>query len=219
MADDPQPQGDAQDEANEQQDLTLSQDEVDALLGGGSPAPTEPADEDQQPAAEGFAQSEEELAAEAAMLAAAEAEERGEDSPLLTDDVLNRLFGESSTESTPGPASFDVEEVDLEGDDKPTRFGAAHAPAAAPKPIREGAGESVRELDLLADVVLTVCAEIGRSEMTIEDVLKLGPGSLIELDKLAGEPVELLVNDRRIARGEVVVVDDSFGVRITELGP
>lgn len=79
--------------------------------------------------------------------------------------------------------------------------------------------QRVGDLDLLADVVLVVSAEIGRADMTLEEVLKLRPGSLIELDKLAGEPVELFVNDRCIARGEVVVVDDNFGIRITELGP
>ncbi|MCC7491351.1 MAG: flagellar motor switch protein FliN [Fimbriimonadaceae bacterium] len=91
-------------------------------------------------------------------------------------------------------------------------------PSSATDSQRKPSANSVGELDLLAEVVLILSAELGRTEMTIEEVLKLGPGSLIELDKLAGEPVELFVNDRCIARGEVVVVDDSFGVRITELG-
>jgi flagellar motor switch protein FliN/FliY len=55
--------------------------------------------------------------------------------------------------------------------------------------------------------------------MTIEEILKLGPGSVIELEKLAGEPVDVLVNDWLIARGEVVVIDDRFGVRITDVIP
>lgn len=248
MADDPQPEGE-QPEQPGNDDLPLSQDEVDALLSGGGPAAPEPAADDA--AAEAMpTQSDAEAAAEAAMLAALESDtpltqeevdalaaaalesagaaagEPQEDeppaSPLLTDDVLDRLFGEAAPGpptggSQPTPLGFD--DVELEPEEKPTRFSAAAAHTAAPSPIREGTGETVRDLDLLAEVVLTVCAEIGRSEMTIEEVLKLGPGSLIELDKLAGEPVELLVNDRRIARGEVVVVDDSFGVRITELGP
>ncbi len=207
MADDPQPEGDEQEPDAPHEDLTLSQEEVDALLSGGAAA--EPA----QP------ESEVEAAAAAALLAAAAAESAGESNPLLTDEVLSRLFADS-----PGTAPADapeppVPDEDLFGESKRTRFSGAAAPAAQPLPIREGTGESIKDLDLLAEVILTVCAEIGRSEMTIEEVLKLGPGSLIELDKLAGEPVELLVNDRRIARGEVVVVDDSFGVRITELGP
>jgi flagellar motor switch protein FliN/FliY len=59
--------------------------------------------------------------------------------------------------------------------------------------------------------------ELGRSSLTVEEILELGPGSVVELNKLAGEPVDILVNDRLIARGEVVVVDENFGVRITEI--
>jgi flagellar motor switch protein FliN/FliY len=86
-------------------------------------------------------------------------------------------------------------------------------------PFSPGArpGERVSDFDLLNDVVLTVRAELGRTHITIEDILKLGAGSLVELNKLAGEPIDLYVNDRLIARGEVVVVDENFGVRVTEI--
>ena len=67
------------------------------------------------------------------------------------------------------------------------------------------------------NVPLRVSVELGRSSMTVEAVLALGPGSVVELNKLAGEPVDVLVNDRLIARGEVVVVDENFGVRVTEV--
>ncbi|MPZ98552.1 MAG: flagellar motor switch protein FliN [Dehalococcoidia bacterium] len=67
------------------------------------------------------------------------------------------------------------------------------------------------------DVQMRVSVELGRSSMSVEDVLALGPGSVVELNKLAGEPVDILVNDRLIARGEVVVVDENFGVRVTEI--
>jgi flagellar motor switch protein FliN/FliY len=72
-------------------------------------------------------------------------------------------------------------------------------------------------IDLLLDVKMPVSIELGRTEMPISEVLTLGPGSVVELDKLAGEPVDLLVNDKIIAKGEVVVVDENFGVRITML--
>lgn len=72
-------------------------------------------------------------------------------------------------------------------------------------------------IDLLLDVQLEVSVELGRSHMNIRDVLALRGGSLIELDKLAGEPVDVSVNGTLIARGEVVVVDEKFGVRITEV--
>jgi flagellar motor switch protein FliN/FliY len=72
-------------------------------------------------------------------------------------------------------------------------------------------------MDLLLDVPLDVSVELGRARMTIQDLLALGPGSVIELDKIAGEALDILVNDRLVARGEAVVVNDKFGVRITDI--
>lgn len=74
-----------------------------------------------------------------------------------------------------------------------------------------------KNIDLLMDVPMQVTVELGRRTMMIRDVLELGTGSIIELDKLAGEPVDLLVNQKLIARGEVVVIDESFGVRVTDI--
>jgi flagellar motor switch protein FliN len=76
---------------------------------------------------------------------------------------------------------------------------------------------SQHTMDLLLDVQLDLSVELGRSAMPVKEVLQLGPGSVVELDKLGGEPVDVLVNGRLIARGEVVVVDENFGVRITEI--
>jgi flagellar motor switch protein FliN/FliY len=78
-------------------------------------------------------------------------------------------------------------------------------------------GDLANPLDLIMDLPLGVTVELGRSRMTIREVLALGPGSVIELDKLAGEPADLLVNGKPLARGEVVVIDESFGIRITEI--
>jgi flagellar motor switch protein FliN/FliY len=74
-----------------------------------------------------------------------------------------------------------------------------------------------QNIDLLMDVELPVSIELGRTKMNIADILALGPGSVVELDKLVGEPVDLLVNQKCVARGEVVVVEESFGLRITQL--
>jgi|SRR3954471_7423680 len=79
------------------------------------------------------------------------------------------------------------------------------------------AGPGERRMDLLLDVPLDVSVELGRARMTIQDLLALGPGSVIELDKIAGEALDILVNDRLVARGEAVVVNDKFGVRITDI--
>jgi flagellar motor switch protein FliN/FliY len=74
-------------------------------------------------------------------------------------------------------------------------------------------------IDLLSDVELNVKIELGRAEMLIEDVLRIGEGSVVELDKLAGDPVDVLVNDRLVARGEILVLNDNFCVRISEIIP
>jgi flagellar motor switch protein FliN/FliY len=80
----------------------------------------------------------------------------------------------------------------------------------------EKAGEP-RRLDMLLDLPLDVSVELGRTRMSIQELLALAPGSVIELDKVAGEPLDILINDRLVARGEAVVVNDKFGVRITDI--
>jgi len=72
-------------------------------------------------------------------------------------------------------------------------------------------------IDLLMDVSLRVTVELGRTRMQLAQILELQHGSVVELDRLAGDPVDIFVNDCMVARGEVVVVDDKFGVRITEM--
>jgi flagellar motor switch protein FliN/FliY len=81
----------------------------------------------------------------------------------------------------------------------------------------ENNNDQTRRLDLLLDVPLDIAVELGRARMSIQDLLALGPGSVIELDKIAGEALDILVNDRLVARGEAVVVNDKFGVRITDI--
>ena len=80
-----------------------------------------------------------------------------------------------------------------------------------------GAGRSSRSLDLLHDVEMGVTAELGRTRMTVRDLLSLTPGAVVELDRAAGSPVDVLVNGTLIARGEVVVIDEEFGIRISEI--
>ena len=82
-----------------------------------------------------------------------------------------------------------------------------------------GKADKVKEanLDLILDIPLSVTVELGRSKMLINDLLQLGQGSVIELTKLVGEPLEVLVNDKLVARGEVVVVNEKFGVRLTDI--
>jgi len=109
---------------------------------------------------------------------------------------VSMSMGESAA-ARPGPAAV-----------SPVQFQPFEA-----QPVPQGG----TNLDLLLDVTLRVSVELGRSELTLRDVLALGPGSIVELDRLAGESVDILVNNRLIARGEVVVVDENYGVRVTEI--
>jgi flagellar motor switch protein FliN/FliY len=90
----------------------------------------------------------------------------------------------------------------------------AHFPDLEPAPSRK---QNMRELDFLLDIPLEVSVELGSTSMLVNDLLQLGQGSVIELNKLAGEPLEILVNHTLIARGEAVVINEKFGVRITDI--
>jgi flagellar motor switch protein FliN/FliY len=100
-------------------------------------------------------------------------------------------------------------------------FAAADAgmPAAAGggEAARGGAPAGIQSLDFILDIPLKVTAELGRTRMSIREILQLAQGSVVELSKFAGEPLEVLINDKLIARGEVVVVNEKFGVRLTDI--
>lgn len=90
-------------------------------------------------------------------------------------------------------------------------------PSLAPSGMK---GQMPTNIDILLDVQMVLTVELGRTKKYVKDILSLGEGSIIELDKLAGEPVDLLVNGKLIAKGEVVVIDENFGVRVTDIvGP
>ena len=95
-------------------------------------------------------------------------------------------------------------------------------PQAQPASFQAFAGTSGTVVEpgnigLLMDVSLPLSVRLGTARMTVRDILAIGPGSVIELDRAAGEPVDLFVNEKLIARGEVVVIDDNFGIRIVEI--
>lgn len=99
--------------------------------------------------------------------------------------------------------------------------GTMNAPVVQAAQLSQLAGSlpagSGNNLELLMDVPLQVTVELGRTNKMVKEVLALGPGSVLELDKLAGEPVDILVNEKPIAKGEVVVIDENFGIRVTEI--
>ena len=94
------------------------------------------------------------------------------------------------------------------------------APAATADeriPVEPGLPPSSDRLELLLDIPLNLSVELGRSKMSIQELLQLSPGAAVELDKNAGDPLDIMVNGRLVARGEAVVVNDKFGVRITDI--
>jgi len=91
------------------------------------------------------------------------------------------------------------------------------AQTPAPPAVPEINGSQDSNLDRILDIPLVLSAQLGNTRMLIKDLLQLGPGSIVELDKLAGEPLEVLVNERLVARGEVVMVNEKFGIRLTDV--
>jgi flagellar motor switch protein FliN/FliY len=111
-------------------------------------------------------------------------------------------------------AKLSTETASADADATPEESRPATAPAAAPS---RGVASDIENIDLILDVQLSVVARLGQVEMPISEVLALGPGAIIEVGRSVEEPVELFVNEKLIARGEVVVVDEKFGLRITEI--
>ncbi|MDR1545270.1 MAG: flagellar motor switch protein FliN [Deltaproteobacteria bacterium] len=132
-----------------------------------------------------------------------------DEKPNLTQSDLDRLMsddpGLAQDWGDPGPTSLPAAGDAASGD---------RSPFGPPPPQIDGAA---RPLDFILDIPLEISVELGRTRMIINDLLQLGQGSVIELSKLAGEPLEIFVNGKLVARGEVVVVNEKFGVRVTDI--
>lgn len=151
---------------------------------------------------------------------------------LLSQDDINAalaaagLEAPAAIEAPPEPV-VNTPDVAVEAFAEVARQVGETAPAAAPASLRafdipdldpRGLDSAASQaIDLLRDVELDVKIELGRSRMLVDDVLRLGEGSVVELDKLAGDPVDVFVNNRLVARGEVLVLNDNFCVRINEI--
>ena len=143
------------------------------------------------------------------------------------DTAADALIDQASIDELLKQASFEDPASYMEAAVAAATPAAASAPAGAVLPDTAGfklpnfqqvmQDAQVSSIDLLRDVELNVKIELGRSRMLVEDVLKLSEGSVVELDKLAGDPVDVFVNDRLVARGEVLVLNDNFCVRINEI--
>jgi len=208
------PDEDAQPEQPPQGDAAASSEEgVDAAEAQRAPeeAAEQSADAAEAPSGgaaveEGDAAAAEEGAAEATGEApATEAERLAQEALLAAQQAVADLAGGDG-----GAASDAGGEAGEGAAAQPLALDAldAEAPQGAPPP--EG-------IDLLSDVNLDVRIELGRTTMFVEDVLKLSEGAVVELDKLAGDPVDIYVNDRHVARGEVLILNDNFCVRVSEI--
>lgn len=94
---------------------------------------------------------------------------------------------------------------------------AAEGVAEAASAAATGASSEANQLDFILDVALQVTVEVGRARMTIQDLLQLGQGSVVELEKLAGEPLDIYINGKPVARGEAVIVNEKFGIRVVDI--
>ena len=123
--------------------------------------------------------------------------------PLLDGDTVRAAVALALTPWPGSPAPYGLQPIG--------ELASQSTPAAPAAPARRAG------LDLLHDVEMEVSAELGRTRMSVRELLSLSPGAVVELDRAAGSPADLLVNGRLIARGEVVVIDENFGLRITEI--
>ena len=120
-------------------------------------------------------------------------------------------------------ASALEEQAVEEAEDDPWAAALEEQADATPAPITQLADDgnprpdSELDLDMVLDIPVTISMEIGRTKINIRNLLQLSQGSVVELDRLAGEPMDVLVNDTLIAHGEVVVVNDKFGIRLTDV--
>lgn len=198
----------------------LSQADIDAALAGaaGATAPSEPAAAQAPPADTESSQDDiDALLAAAESLASPDADAAAPEEVLL--DSAGRPFDEAA--AAMAAAIAEDAAVGPEETAPPSEPATASGPAPTPFELKDFSADTLtdgpHDISILRDVDLKVHIELGRTQMYIEDVLKLTEGSVVQLDNLAGDPVNIYVNDRLVARGEVLVLSDNFCVRISEI--
>ena len=140
------------------------------------------------------------------------------DEQVLNQDDIDKLMSEDGELDSDWGDEFDsAPQQPAPSAPKQESSPPAHSFGQVAPPAQAAPGGEGRSLDFILDIPLEVSVELGRTRMVINDLLQLGQGSVIELTKLAGEPLEILVNNKLVARGEVVVVNEKFGVRVTDI--
>jgi flagellar motor switch protein FliN/FliY len=148
----------------------------------------------------------------------------------MDDDAESGAAGEAKADTEDGDDKLASEWAAALADDEQTAVQAEHKQKASLRPQAMDASfkdmttmakaprnDVKRELDFILDIPLDVSAELGRTRLLINELLQLGQGSVVELNKLAGEPLEIFVNGKLVARGEAVVINEKFGVRLTDI--
>lgn len=234
----PEPSSEESAPAPESSDAQVTQDDVDALLSGASESPAEPSGDESSPAVSPGPSSEESAPAPEssvgpvtqndidALLEAAGSDEALAQGDASKDDPVeeNRL----DTLGRPFDESAAAMQAAIEGERSSAQtVSSADTPAPSPPQTRPHEFPSIEQaapvqvdpkrVTMLNDVNLSVRLQLGGTRMRLEEILALGEGSVVELDKLAGDPVDVLVNDRLVARGEVLVLNDVFCVRVCEV--
>ena len=133
----------------------------------------------------------------------------------LSMDLMTKMAAAARTEEAGGVGNGDLSEMLVGQGGGPESGDSFVETSLSSNSLRSNANHE--NIDMLLDVDLDVFIELGRTNLSIKRVLELAPGSIVELDRMAGEPVDLLVNDKVVAKGEVVVVDENFGIRIVSL--
>ena len=150
--------------------------------------------------------------------------------PIAEDTETQIIQGEEKSpevvedETLPEVKEFKAENIQIEESSIPDEEVDSDGPVTI-KPVKfasfedtsQALGEVNKNLDILMDIKLQLTVELGRTEMPVKKVLELTRGSIVELEKVAGEPVELYANGKLVAQGEVVVIEDNFGLRITSI--
>ncbi|MFF2482641.1 flagellar motor switch phosphatase FliY [Paenibacillus sp. NPDC058071] len=180
--------------------VTFAKQMVSTLMGGGAEELAAPAEPVQEQAAPYAAAVQEPIQAQAQTAAAAQSHQQP--APQAYYEMPAAPQGPQGPQTYGNPVGRNVNV-------QPVQFSNFNQPQFMPT--------NDTNLNLLLDIPLKVTVELGRTQKQIKDILELSQGSIIELDKLAGEPVDILVNNKLIAKGEVVVIDENFGVRVTDI--
>ena len=143
-------------------------------------------------------------------------EDMKQDQDAMADEWAAAMEEQGDAEGVQDPDAI-MAEAGREAANAPARSSAKASPAAFDELTDDHGGDSEVNLDSILDVPVTVAMEIGRTRMPIRNLLQLNQGSVVELDRLAGEPMDVLVNGTLIAQGEVVVVNEKFGIRLTDV--